>query len=101
MDIAESQGIFDVLGKDHSIPIVAAKSYFGSLGAGSAAVEVIASCLAMLKGELFPTLNYTQPDPQCPIRVSTRTTNPGDSFVHLAYSPQGQAAGVCIAKFSG
>ncbi len=100
MDISESHGICDVLGKNQKIPIVAAKSYFGSLGAGSAAVEVIASCLAMTHNQLFPTLNCSDPDPRCPIRVSTQPANAGNAFIHLAYSPQGQASGVCIAKFT-
>lgn len=99
-DISEALGIRDCLGEGNSTPIVAAKSYFGSLGAGGAAVEVVSSCLAMLDGELFPTLNQEKPDPRCPIRVSAEPTTPGDAFIHLAYSPQGQAAGVCIARFS-
>ncbi len=99
MDISESHGISDVLGEDRSVPIVAAKSYFGSLGAGSAAVEVVASCLSMMNEQLFPTLNCTLPDPKCPIRVSSEPTSPGKAFIHLAYSPQGQASGVCIASF--
>ena len=101
MDISESQGIHDVLGENGSVPIVAAKSYFGSLGAGGAAVEVVASCLALLNDELFPTLNCSNPDPRCPIKISTKPSNPGKAFIHLAYSPQGQASGVCIAKFEG
>ncbi len=99
MDIAESQGIHDVLGENRSVPVVAAKSYFGSLGAGSAAVEIVASCLAILNDHLFPTLNCPQPDPKCPINVSRQVADPGKAFIHLAYSPQGQAAGVCIAQF--
>lgn len=99
MDISEARGISDVLGENRSVPIVAAKSYFGSLGAGSAAVEVVASCLALMHEKLFPTLNCTSPDPRCPIVVSKEPTNPGKAFVHLAYSPQGQASGVCIGSF--
>jgi 3-oxoacyl-[acyl-carrier-protein] synthase II len=101
MDISEAKGIHDVLGENRSVPVVAAKSYFGSLGAGSAAVEVVASCLAVMHEKLFPTLNCTNPDPACPIRVSTEPASPGKAFVHLAYSPQGQASGVCIASFQG
>ncbi len=98
-DISEALGIRDCLGNAMTPPIVAAKSYFGGLGAGGAAVEVVASCLAMLDGELFPTLNQDKPDPLCPIRVSSEPTAAGSAFIHLAYSPQGQASGVCIAKF--
>jgi 3-oxoacyl-[acyl-carrier-protein] synthase II len=99
-DIAEALGIHDCLGGITQPPIVAAKSYFGSLGAGGAAVEVAASCLALMSGELFPTLNQDKPDPRCPIRVSSEPTDAGSAVIHLAYSPQGQAAGVCIAKFN-
>jgi 3-oxoacyl-[acyl-carrier-protein] synthase II len=98
-DISEALGIHDCLGEVSLPPIVAAKSYFGGLGAGGAAVEVVASCLAMLDGELFPTLNQEKPDPRCPIRVSSEPTDAGAAFIHLAYSPQGQASGVCIASF--
>jgi 3-oxoacyl-[acyl-carrier-protein] synthase II len=98
-DISEALGIYDCLGDAIQPPIVAAQSYFGSLGAGGAAVEFAASCLSLLSGELFPTLNQDKPDPRCPIRVSSEPTDAGSAFIHLAYSPQGQAAGVCIAKF--
>lgn len=101
MDISEAKGIHDCIGDDNSIPIVTAKGHFGSLGAGGAAVEVVASCLALGHGELFATRNYTTRDDQCPIRVSNEKTASGDAFIHLAYSPQGQASGVCIAKFEG
>jgi 3-oxoacyl-[acyl-carrier-protein] synthase II len=98
-DVSEALGIRDCLDGSNGVPIVAAKSYFGSLGAGGAAVEIAASCLALNDGELFPTLNQVKPDPKCPIRVSAEPTDAGSAFIHLAYSPQGQAAGVCIAKF--
>jgi 3-oxoacyl-[acyl-carrier-protein] synthase II len=100
-DLAEACGIRDCLGDAERVPIVAAKSYFGSLGAGGAAVEVAASCLSLGHGELFPTLNQERPDPRCPVRVSAEPTSAGHAFIHLSYSPQGQASGVCIARFEG
>jgi len=100
LDAAESQGIFDCLGNDENVPVVASKGYMGSLGAGSAAVEVAASILALQKGELFATKNHVIPDPQCPTRMTTEPCDPGQAFVHLAYSPQGQASAIAIKKFS-
>ncbi|MGC4007336.1 MAG: beta-ketoacyl-[acyl-carrier-protein] synthase family protein [Pirellulales bacterium] len=50
------------------IPVVAAKSNFGNLGAGSGVVELIASVEALRHGTLFPILNYNTPDAECPIR---------------------------------
>jgi 3-oxoacyl-[acyl-carrier-protein] synthase II len=38
-------------------PVVAAKSHFGNLGAGSPMIEFIASLLALRHGRLFPILN--------------------------------------------
>ena len=39
------------------------------MGAGSGAGELAVSVLALANGIVPPTLNYTQPDPQCPINV--------------------------------
>ena len=65
-DRVEAQAIRDTLGE---VPVTAPKSYFGNLGAGSGAVELIASVLAFAHGKVPPTLNYRKPDPDCPINV--------------------------------
>jgi len=95
-DRSEAHGIFDSLG-DKRVPVRAAKSYFGNLGAGSAAVEIVASCLAMEHQKLFPILNCDPLDAQCPIRV-TDSDGPGNAFVSLSYSTQGQASGVLVRR---
>jgi len=84
------------------VPVVAAKSHFGNLGAGSGAVEAVAGLLALRNGRLFPVLNYETPDPQCPLAVVTdRSTLPGDRFINLNVTPQGQAAAVAFQTFTG
>jgi len=94
-DKSEAQGIYDgVAGK--KIPVAAAKSYFGNLGAGSAAVEIVASCLALDRKVLFPLLNCNDLDPDCPIIASDGSVSGGEAFVSLSYSSQGQASGVLI-----
>ena len=98
-DAAEATAIQEVFG-EATVPVTAAKSYMGNLGAGSGMVEVIASVLAMKHTELFPILNYTTPDPACPIQAATPGTAAGDSFVNLNITPQGQASGVVIRKFA-
>jgi len=65
-DQIEAQAIRDVLG---DVPVTAPKSFFGNLGAGSGAVEMVASVLALKNGLVPPTLNYQRPDPACPICV--------------------------------
>ncbi len=100
-DASEAMGIRDAIGSQaNSVPVVAAKSYFGNLGAGGAAVELIASIMALQHGELFPTLNYQKPDPKCPLQVAANAAPAGTAFMHLSYSPQGQASSALIRSFS-
>lgn len=100
-DAAEAQGIHDVFASRPDVPVTAAKSYFGNLGAGSGLVELIASILALQNGRLFRTLNYQTPDPQCPVNVVTSAdTSPGENFISLNLTPQGQASAVVVRKYS-
>ena len=84
-----------------TLPVVAAKSYFGNLGAGSGMVELIASLLALRAGSLFPTLNYETPDAECPIHVVRDHSTPaGKRFINLNVTPQGQASGVVVQQLA-
>lgn len=96
-DASEAIGLRDALG-DADVPVTTAKSYFGGLGAGSGTIEIIASCLAMDRNQLFPVLNTRSVDPQCPIRLARSSDSPGHSFLHVAYSSQGQACGIAVRK---
>jgi 3-oxoacyl-[acyl-carrier-protein] synthase II len=76
-----------------NIPVTALKSYFGHFDAGSGAVELAGSVLALRHGMLPMTLNYETPDPNCrvnvvhtephrlrsPIAMSVNRTNMGQS----------------------
>jgi 3-oxoacyl-[acyl-carrier-protein] synthase II len=65
-DRYEAQAIHDVLG---DVPVTASKSFFGHLGAGCGAVELVAALSALQNGEIPFTLNYERPDPACPVDV--------------------------------
>ena len=95
-DWVEAQAIRAVLG---DVPVTAPKSFFGNLGAGTGAVEMAASVLA-LGARLVPmTLNYERPDPRCPVNVVhgalLGSTKP--SAILLNQASPGQAAAVVIA----
>ncbi|MFN9603577.1 MAG: hypothetical protein ACK6A7_09050, partial [Planctomycetota bacterium] len=96
-DASEANGLRDALG-DADVPVAAAKSYFGGLGAGSGSIEIIASCLALENDRLFPVLNTRSVDPKCTIRLAQASDSPGTAFAHLAYSSQGQASGIVVRK---
>ena len=66
MDRAEARAIAAELGR---VPVTAPKSSFGHLGAGGGAVELVASVIGLEQGLVPATLNYTSPDPECPVNV--------------------------------
>jgi 3-oxoacyl-[acyl-carrier-protein] synthase II len=65
-DRAEAMAIRDTLG---DVPVTALKSFFGNLGAGTGAVEMVGTLAAFETGQVPYTLNYEQPDPACPVNV--------------------------------
>ncbi|HUE70003.1 MAG TPA: beta-ketoacyl-[acyl-carrier-protein] synthase family protein [Pirellulaceae bacterium] len=101
-DREEARAIRDVFeGRKTPVPVVAAKSYFGNLGAAGGAVELIASVLSLNHGRLFRTLNYETPDPACPIHVVAGDGEPpGDSFINVNLTPQGQGSAIVVRRFS-
>ena len=80
------------------VPVTAPKSCFGNLGAGSGAVELVASVLALQNGLVPPTRNYQHPDPDCPVNVvhdqPLEVKQP--TAVVLNHSPCGQAMAVVL-----
>jgi len=99
-DEAEARAIRDVFaGAGVNVPVTAAKSYFGNLGAGSGIVELIAGVLALYNDKLFPTLNYTSPDAACELNVVRAAQSPGNSFLNLSVTPQGQASSVYVKRY--
>lgn len=95
-DTHEAQAIEKLLG---DVPVLAMKSYFGNLGAGGGAVELLASLLALQSGEIPVTLNYETPDPKCPVNVVHAKPQATDKPVVLALnqSRTGQTAALVVA----
>jgi 3-oxoacyl-[acyl-carrier-protein] synthase II len=95
-DRREALALARVLG---SVPVFAPKSYFGNLGAGSGAVELAASVLAVAEGIVPMSLNCEHPDPACPVRVIRGEPCQAGKRCALVVnrSAAGQAAAVVIA----
>jgi 3-oxoacyl-[acyl-carrier-protein] synthase II len=72
-DLVEARAYHRAFGSAaENIPVTALKSYFGHCGAGSGAVELAGSILALRHGEIPATLNYETPDPRCSLNVVHR-----------------------------
>jgi 3-oxoacyl-[acyl-carrier-protein] synthase II len=95
-DAAEAQAIMETLG---DVPVVAHKSNFGNLGPGTSVVELVGSLLALKHATIPPTLNYDQPDPDCPVNVSRETRSlAGSAMLKTGCSGTGQMVSVIFAR---
>jgi 3-oxoacyl-[acyl-carrier-protein] synthase II len=96
-DRREAQAIRDCLG---DVPVTAPKSYFGNLGSATGAVEMAASILAFEAGHVPPTLNYHNPDPDCPVNVIASQPLPFDKATALLLNraPTGQAVAMVVRQ---
>ncbi|MFW6171282.1 MAG: beta-ketoacyl-[acyl-carrier-protein] synthase family protein [Planctomycetota bacterium] len=94
-DAIEANAVREVLGQ---VPVTAPASFFGVLGAGRGAVELVASVLALEHGLVPVTLNYTRPDPRCPVNVIHGRPLPAEhpTAVVLNRSQAGQAVAVVL-----
>jgi len=79
-------------------PVTAPKSFFGHVGAGSAALELAASLVGLERGLVPPTLNYHAADPTCRVNVvSGQPATAGDgAILKLGIARTGQAVAAVI-----
>jgi len=72
-DKVESVAVMKVFG-DHwkDLKISSIKSMIGHLLAAAGAVELVATVMSIYTGKLPPTINYEEPDPECPLDYVTK-----------------------------
>jgi len=95
-DAIEARAIRSALG---DVPVTAPKSYFGDTGPGSGAIELVVSLLGMAHDAIPPILNYTDPDPACPINAITGEPLTGANKVAVVLNQniEGQTVAAVIA----
>lgn len=99
LDAWEARGLCEALGPE-PVPVFAAKSYVGNLGAASNAVELAASLLALEHGTVPATLNYEEPDPACPVAVAAEPRPVSRPyFLKVGLTELGQCAAVVCKKW--
>jgi 3-oxoacyl-[acyl-carrier-protein] synthase II len=102
-DAYEARGLQEVFGNcARPVPVFAAKSYFGNMGAGGSTTELAASLLALEHGLLPPTLNYEEPDPECPVTVLAREARPVSKphVLKISFTQMGQCAALVVRKWN-
>jgi 3-oxoacyl-[acyl-carrier-protein] synthase II len=102
-DSWEARGLWKVFGNTQpGVPVFAGKSYFGSLGAGSGPVELAVSLLAQQHGELPPTLNYEEADPELPplaVLAGRRHAVRTPYALKVSFTEMGQCAALVVKKW--
>ncbi len=67
-DLTEAGALHDLLGaRLDAVPVSSTKSMIGHCLNAGGALELIATILALRDGVIPPTINFTGPDPQCPV----------------------------------
>jgi 3-oxoacyl-[acyl-carrier-protein] synthase II len=98
-DTIEAKAIHSVLGEDCP-PVFAAKGAIGNTGAASGGIETAISALALHHGTIPPSLNCTNPDPECPIPVNAgpkKSTK--DYSLKLCFSDLGQSSALVLKRW--
>lgn len=71
-DKCECAAIMNVFGENAGkLKVSSIKSMIGHLLAAAGSVEFVATVLSVYKGEIPPTINFKEPDPDCPLDFVT------------------------------
>ena len=78
-DKCESAAINKVFGEHaKTLKISSIKSMIGHLMAAAGAVELVSTVMSVTTGKLPPTINYKEPDPDCPLDYVTNGVESAD-----------------------
>ncbi len=94
-DRIEAQAIEQTLG---DVPVTATKSYLGNLESASGVAELAVSLMGLHNKVVPPTLNYEEPDPECPVNVVS-STQPSRAPIVMALNHKltGQAVSLLVS----
>ena len=101
-DMVETLAIKKVFGDlSYRIPISSTKSMIGHALGGAGALEAVASIKTIMHGEIHPTINYNNPDPECDLdyvpNVSRRQQV--DTVLSNSFGFGGQNACLVFSRF--
>jgi 3-oxoacyl-[acyl-carrier-protein] synthase II len=100
-DCLEAEGLSRALGRAAAhVPVTAPKSFFGNSGAGSGAMELAASLMALEADAVPATLNFQRADPQCTLNVVHGEPLKGRPTTALCVNrtSYGQSAAVVVGR---
>jgi len=86
-DRAEMLAVQRVFGEHaKALKISSTKSMIGHLMGAAGAVEFVATVMSLYTGKIHPTINYEEPDPECPLDVVPNTAQEAQFDVSMSNS---------------
>jgi 3-oxoacyl-[acyl-carrier-protein] synthase II len=96
-DVAEAHALHAAFGpRAEDIPCVAIKGAIGHLLGAAGAVELAAAVLSVRDGRLPPTVNLTELDPACRLRLSNETHSIDGYGLKISLGFGGHVAVACV-----
>lgn len=96
-DKCESAAIMKVFGEHaKSLKVSSIKSMIGHLMAAAGAVEFVSTAMSVYTGKLPPTINYRDPDPDCPLDYVTNGAESLDLKAAMSNSFGFGGGNVCL-----
>jgi len=102
-DIMETMAVKRVFGEGaRALPLSSIKSMVGHLIGAAGAVEAVAMAMTLHSGALPPTINLTQPDPECDLDYVPNSARemPVRTAVSTSFGFGGQNAALVMRRFS-
>src|SRR5262245_57728999 len=103
-DLMETTAVKRVFGEGaRALPLSSIKSMVGHLIGAAGAVEAVALSLTLHEGVLPPTINHTDPDPECDLDYVPNTARdfPVRTAVSTSFGFGGQNAALVMRRFAG
>ncbi len=94
-DRIEAHAIEHTLGE---VPVTGTKSFLGNLESASGVAELAISLMGLQNKVVPPTLNYEEPDPECPVNVVSSTQpSRAPNVMALNHKLTGQAVSLVVS----
>ena len=103
-DKSETLIVKSVLGeKARTTPMSSLKSMLGHTMGAASAIEAAACALMIKHGIALPTINYSEPDPECDLDYIPNQARPMklETVVSNAYAFAGNTSSIVLRKFKG
>jgi 3-oxoacyl-[acyl-carrier-protein] synthase II len=86
-----------------SLPVSSLKSMIGHTMGAASAIEAVACALTICRGTILPTINYSEPDPDCDLDYVPNTARSASVNIAVsnAYAFGGNTSTLVLGKFKG